>query len=114
MARASFKRIVLFSIISFTLFAFSKDGEEQIVLDDLIATTERQLVLQKNLKLLISEFQNQQDLFYKGEQTKELATKMVFAAAEILKTAEENHYLHLLPPFFVEELKLFAGIAKKK
>jgi hypothetical protein len=28
--------------------------------------------------------------------------------------SEENHFLHLYPPFFVEELKLFAGIAKKK
>lgn len=112
--RASHLSVVLISIFSFTLFSFSKEGEEQVVLNDLIASTERQLVIQKELKVLINEFQAQQDLFYKGPQTKELASKMVQTASTILKMAEENHYLHLFSPFFVEELKLFAGIAKKK
>jgi hypothetical protein len=107
-------QFALISIFSFTLFSFSKEGEEQIILNDLIATTERQLVIQKELKVLIAEFQAQQDLFYKGPQTKELASKMVQTASTILKMSEENHFLHLYPPFFVEELKLFAGIAKKK
>ena len=111
-------QFALISIFSFTLpltlLGFSKEGEEQIILNDLIATTERQLVIQKELKVLIAEFQAQQDLFYKGPQTKELASKMVQTASTILKMSEENHFLHLYPPFFVEELKLFAGIAKKK
>ena len=75
------------------------------------------LVLQKELKALVDEFQLQQDLFYqgpeKGQQTKELAAKMVETAATILKMAEENHYLHLFPPFFVEEAQAFASIARK-
>lgn len=111
-------KIIAISIFSFALplalLGFSKEGEEQIVLNDLIATTERQLVIQKELKGLINEFQAQQDLFYKGPQTKELASKMVQTASTILKLSEENHYLHLFSPFFVEELKLFAGIAKKR
>jgi hypothetical protein len=106
--------IVLFSIFSLTLSAFSKEGELNKNLSELQATTERQLALQKEMISLVEEFKQQQDLFYKGPQTKELASKMVTTASTILKMAEENHYLHLFPPFDVEELKLFANIAKKK
>ena len=111
-------QIAIISIISLSLFGFSREGEEVKILDDLIATSERQIVLQKNLRSLILEFHTQQDLFYQGlendQKTKELASKMVSTAQNILKTSEENHYLHLFPPFFVEELKLFANIAKKQ
>ncbi len=111
-------QIALFSIISLSLFSFSREGEEVKILDDLIATSERQIVLQKSLRSLILEFHTQQDLFYQGlendQKTKELASKMVSTAQNILTTSEENHYLHLFPPFFVEELKLFANIAKKQ
>lgn len=111
-------KIFFISIISLSLLGFSRDGEELKILDDVIATSERQLALQKQLRALIVEFHTQQDLFYQGsdddKKTKELASKMVNTALQILKTSEENHYLHLFPPFFVEELKLFANISKKK
>ncbi|HEX4839851.1 MAG TPA: hypothetical protein VFU89_05370 [Rhabdochlamydiaceae bacterium] len=113
-----FLEITLISTICLSLFGFSRDGEELKILDDLIATSERQIVLQKNLRDLVIQFHTQQDLFYQGSdddrKTKELASQMVTTAATILKTSEENHYLHLFPPFFVEELKLFASISKKK
>ena len=105
--------IIIF-LISLLLFSFSKEGEELSTLNDLIATTERQLTLQKELKNLLTEFQSQQDRFHQGLQTKELAYQMVQTASKILSLAEEGHYLHLFSPFFIEELKLFAGIAKKK
>lgn len=112
------QKIALISIFSFiSLLGLSKEGEELKILDELIAISERQLALQKELKLLVADFQRQQDLFYQGQeggqQTKELASKMVNTAQAILKIAEENHYLHLFPLFFVEELRLFSGIAKK-
>jgi hypothetical protein len=110
--------ITLISTISLSLLSFSREGEELKILDDLIATSERQIALQKELRDLIIQFHTQQDLFYQGsdndQKTKELASKMVSTAATILKTSEENRYLHLFPPFFVEELKLFANISKKK
>jgi len=113
--RQSLALISIFSLTS--LWGISKEGEELKILDELIAASERQLALQKQLKILVANFQRQQDLFYQGQeggqQTKELASKMVNTAQEILKMSEENHYLHLFPLFFVEELKLFAGIAKK-
>jgi hypothetical protein len=113
-----FLEIALISTISLSLLSFSREGEELNILDDLIATSERQIALQKELRDLIIQFHTQQDLFYQGsdndQKTKELASKMVSTAAIILKTSEENRYLHLFPPFFVEELKLFANISKKK
>ena len=108
----------LVSTISLSFLSFSREGEELKILDDLIATSERQLVLQKELRGLIVEFHLEQDLFYEGsendQKTKELASKMVNTAGQILKTSEDHHYLHLFPAFFVEELKLFANISKKK
>ena len=113
-----FLEITLISTISLSLLSFSREGEELKILDDLIATSERQIVLQKELRDLIIQFHTQQDLFYQGsdndQKAKELASKMVSTAATILKYSEENHYLHLFPPFFIEELKLFANISKKK
>lgn len=105
------KKIILLSLL---LFSFAKEGEEVQILDELIATTKRQLVLQKELKLLIADFHNQQDQFHLDPlQSKQLASDMVQTASKILTLAEEAHYLHLFPPFFVEELKLFSTIAKK-
>ncbi len=113
-----FLKITLISTISLSLLSFSREGEELKILDDLIATSERQIALQKELRDLIIQFHTQQDLFYQGsdndQKAKELASKMVSTAATILKASEENHYLHLFPLFFVEELKLFANISKKK
>jgi hypothetical protein len=111
-------KIALVSIISLTLFSFSREGEELKILDDLIATSERQLAIQKELKALIVEFHTQQDLFCdgpeKGQKTKELASQMVDTAMKIQQMAADNHYLHLLPPFFFEELKRFANVGKKQ
>lgn len=109
--------ILISLTLPLALWGLSKEGEELKILDELIATSERQISLQKELKTLITDFYAQQELFYqgpeKGQQTKELATKMVKTAVTILTMAENNHYLHLFSPFFVEELRCFAGIAKK-
>lgn len=114
MNRKTILTVILFLIPSFALLSLEKDGEEQMVLDELIASTERQLYVQKELKALVEQFQAQQDLFLKGQQTKELATKMVQTANRILKLADENHYMHLFSDSFKEGLKICAGITKKK
>jgi hypothetical protein len=100
-------------LAAFLLLGFSREGDEQRVINELIATTERQLEIQKQLKILIVSFDAQQERFYQGEETKELASDMVETASKILKMAEENQLLHIFPPFFIEELKLFEGIGKK-
>jgi hypothetical protein len=106
--------LMIFILIPGLLFPLAKEGDELHVLDDLIASSERQLTVHKNLRDLIAEFQKQQDLFHQGEQTKELAIQMVQTASKIFQMAEEHQLMHLFTPFFIEELKLFSGIAKKK
>ncbi len=108
------KLFFLLLLIPAFITAVSREGEELQIFDDLIASAERQLILHKEMRALISDFHQQQDRFHQGEQTKELAIQMVQTASQILKNAEENNLLHLFTPFFIEELKLFSGIAKKK
>ena len=112
--KKSFLLIVFFILIPSFALPIDKEGEELQRLDDLISSTERQLLIHKELRHLIADFQKQQDLFHQGEQTKQLATQMVQTASKILRLAEDHHLTHLFTPFFIEELKLFSGIAKKK
>lgn len=97
-----------------TGFTLAKEGEDLQVIENLIASQERQLIIYNKLHTLMEEFQQQQDRFVKGEQTKELTSQMVETASKILKIAEDHQLLHLLTPFYIEELKLFSAIAKKR
>lgn len=110
------KKLLLLTIILIPglLLGVAKEGEEIQILDDLIASTERQLVIHKELRSSIDDFHKQQERFHKGEQTKDLAIQMVMTASKIYKTAEEHNLMYLFTPFFIEELKLFAGMSKKK
>ncbi len=105
---------LLFILIPSLAFPFAKEGEDLQTIDLLIASTERQLSTHKQLHALMLEFQKQQDQFMESEQTKELASRMVQTATKILNIAEEHQLIYLFTPFYVEELKFFAGISKKK
>lgn len=107
-------RLLIIILIPSLIWGVSKEGEDLQTLDNLVSSTERQLTLYKELRDLVANFQKQQDVFHEGEQTKELAIQMVLTASKILKTAEEHKLLYLFTPFYVEELKLFSGISKKK
>jgi len=106
---------LLFLIFVFTAaFSLPKEGEELATLDVIIGASERKLTVCKELRTLIAAFHAQQDQFHAGEQTKELAIQMVQTASRILHLAKEQELLYLFSPFFIEELNLFAGIAKKR
>lgn len=106
--------LLVFILIPTVTFAIAKEGEDLQTIDNLIASSERQLLVHKELRALMAEFQKQQDRFHQGPQTKELAGEMVQTASKILRIAEEHLLLYLFTPFYVEELNLFAGISKKK
>lgn len=108
------KLLIIFILLPALTFPIAKEGEDLQTIENLISSTERQLAIQKELYSLMAEFQSQQDRFFEGAQTKELAAQMVVTAAKILKIAEESHLTHLFTPFFMEELKLFSGLTKKK
>jgi hypothetical protein len=105
---------LLFILIPSLVFPLGKEGEDLQTINLLIASTERQLSVHKQLHALMLEFQQQQDLFIDSDKPKELAREMVETAAKILSLAEEHQLIYLFTPFYVEELKFFAGISKKK
>jgi hypothetical protein len=110
------KWVLLFILIPALAFSIAKEGEDLQTIDNWIASTERQLVVHKELRALIADFQQQQDLFQQASEqnSKQLAIQMVQTASNILRIAKEHQLLHLFTPFFVEELTLFASLSKKK
>ena len=70
---------------------FQKDTNEMQTIDDLIALTEAQLSVQKQVKELMIEFQKQRDLFEKNNPTKSQAYLMVKTASQLLGVIKENH-----------------------
>lgn len=100
-------------LLSLSFFSFEKEGDELRAIDQMIALSEKQLHVQKELKSLLQEFKAQQEVFQE-DQSKEHATKMVQTALHILKIVRENNYEHLFSPVFMHELQLFSSIAAKR
>lgn len=93
--------------------SFHREGEEIEVIDRLVVLTEKQLDSQRQLKEQMAKFKAQQDAFYKGDQSKEMLTKMVETAVQILKEIQDNHYENMFSIIYMQELKMFTAIAKK-
>jgi len=108
-----FKKISWFAFFSLMFLSFHRDGEELLVLDQLISTTNRQLDIQKQLRGLVQQFMDQQKFFYEEQTTKEVAVQMIETSRKILQIAKENHYLHLLTPLLIKDLKFVAEIGEK-
>ena len=101
-------------LLSLLCFSFTKEGDEIAVVSELVERTERQLLLQKQLKNLMSDLNNQERVFLEGNESKIHVSLMTDTALQILKLIEENHYADLFPSPYMEELRLFAKIAQKK
>jgi hypothetical protein len=120
-----FKKSYLFSFILFcsSLAAdLSRSEEEEIlapkeneaeIIEHLIQSTQSKLEEQKELKTLILLFREQEERFFKGDQSKEHTTKMVGCARQILEMIRSSHIEHLFSSEFMEELALFSSIAGK-
>jgi len=104
------RRIILLSII---FFSFVQEGDEIASMDSLINSTEHQLASQKELRNLMEKYRAQQDVFLSSQDTKAEAEKLVSMASDILKIIEENHYESLVTPFYLQELRRFASIARR-
>lgn len=125
------KFTVLFSLIFPLVFAIAEETtffkrnslsekinvnpiEDEIVLiEDLLRSTEKQLEIQKKLKILMIEFKKQKDLFIKGLQSKKHASLMVVTASKIMDLISSGHLQHLFSSEYLEELALFTSIANK-
>lgn len=87
--------------------------DEVVTMDHLLAVTQGQLEVQKQLKALMLEFKQHQEIFFKGEQTKERAYKMVTTARRILSIITDKHMQHLFSSEYLQELAMCSSIAGK-
>lgn len=90
------------------------DLNEVQVVEQLIETTNRQLVMQRGLKAQMVAFRKHKDAFFEGDQSKERAKQMVTVAHSILMQLKDHHLDHLFSDDYMEELNLFSSIATKK
>lgn len=88
-------------------------GDEVSSLENLIATNEKHLSAQKQLKDKMKLFQKQKEEFMLGNQSKSHAFSMVSNAREILTVVKEEHLSYLFPTEYLEELIFFSSIAAK-
>lgn len=108
-------RFICASFLCFSFFSTALCAKEEVlVVQELIARSERQLATQKLLKELIVSLDKQEELFIHEKYTQQQVLFMVETASKILTLIEENHYIQLFPEVYLEELRLFAKIAHKK
>ncbi len=87
--------------------------DESRKIDHLIDATLQKLEQQKELKTLMLQFRDQEELFFRGDQSKEHAARMVNTARQILDIIRKAHLEYLFPSEYLEELTLFSSIAGK-
>lgn len=112
--------LIAVCLLSANLFsAIKKDPKELLdsqllMLDDLIAMTQKSLAAEMEIKELIVEYQRIQESYLKNQDDKELVIKMVRMAHRILIKTQENYLTQQFDPDFISELTLFSKIASKK
>jgi hypothetical protein len=89
--------------------AFLSEKEENVV-ETLIATTEKRLQKQKELRELVSAFKKEKDIFT-IEQTKKNAGQMVQTARKIMGIISEEKLQYLFSSDYLDELLFFSSIA---
>lgn len=110
--------ITLFSLLCLPLAAVEEKHlhvteDEVKTVDHLIEATAQKLEQQKELKALMLLFQQQEERFFRGDESKEHAAKMVRSARQILDLIQKAHLEHLFTSEYLEELALFSSIAGK-
>lgn len=112
------KHLILLTLLSSSLFAADEpllktDQDEISQVSHLIEATQEKLSKQKELKALMLIFQEQEEQFFLGDQSKTHAAKMVHSARQILEMIKAYHLEHLFSSEYMEELTLFSSIAGK-
>lgn len=87
--------------------------DEVARVDHLIDATRIKLSQQQELKEMILLFRDQEEEFFRGNQSKSHAKKMVDSARRILEIIKSAHLEHLFSSEYLEELALFSSIAGK-
>lgn len=110
--------LCLFSIAASSLISLEEPplstAEDEIArIDHLIAVTEEKIIEQKALRELMKRLHEQEEQFFKGDQSKVHAKKMVDSASQILEIIKGSHLEHLFSSEYLEELAFFSSIAGK-
>jgi hypothetical protein len=110
--------LCLFLVVASSLTALEEPllstVEDEIArIDHLIAATEEKVVQQRALRELMLRLQVQEEQFFKGDQSKAHAKKMVDSASQVLELIKASHLEHLFSSTYLEELALFSSIAGK-
>lgn len=82
-------------------------------IDDLIAITERNVVLQKRLRELVAEYQGVREKVLTQPASSDLLYRQTSLAKRTLDSIEEAHLEQLFSREFLSELHLFAKVANR-
>jgi hypothetical protein len=82
-------------------------------LDTLIEATEKSLVQQRKLKLLIVEYKSIQDKYLLKPNDNDLLYQMIKSAYKTLKSIKEYHLVQTFDKEFIEELTIVSQPIKK-
>lgn len=99
---------------SIALAKTSVDEDEIKIVEQLIATTEQRLKVQKQLRELMVTYQTEKEVFAQGNQTKPQVARLVRLGRSIYELIESNHFEHLFAKDYLDELQFFSSIAGKK
>ena len=84
------------------------------MVDDLIVMTQQTLKGEQEIRNLIAEYQQIQEVYIRNTDDKEQVVKMVRMAHRVLTKIQDNHLTQQFDPDFISELALFSKIATKK
>lgn len=80
--------------------------DEWDVINRLITVTERNLGVQQQLRDLLAEYREQQELFFKKDQPNQRLNRMVRLSREILHLIRQNNMEQLFSDNFIHELNV--------
>lgn len=92
----------------------SNKSVEVMLLDNLIEVTEKNLVVQKELRQEIQGYQFQKQRFMKDMNNRELAFDMVKRAGQISKKINDNYLINMFSPEFMSELTFMSQLTSPR
>jgi hypothetical protein len=84
-----------------------------MMLDHLIATTQKNLENQKQLRTLIQEYLDIYEKYLQDTNNKQLSFRMILKAKEVTDKIKETHLTQAFEQEFISELTFFSNIASK-
>ena len=107
------KYFLLYLTASVPLFGSFVDDEIK-AMEYLIEATEEKVSAQKELLRLMQELKKEEAVFFKGEQKRQTASKMVATARQILHLIQSLNLQQMFSSVYIEELAWLSSLGNKK